>query len=386
MAFHWRGGLQSGALVSLLLICAAASFAQDLGEIARQERARKKEQPDRAAYVYTNDDLHREHILVPEDRARVLAAREAASKPATQVAQSPAAGAPAANASSARATTLAPTAAQTISASAVSPQPSSTPTAATTTTTTASVPVPTTSNSNDSSVSQQFSKPAQFASPKVAMAEQQSSPLEAILELVHEQEVSAREAAAQKRAARHRATPSALIDIPFSGDREPQPSRQAEWAPEEKKKTVRREGAAEVPAPVPPTVRRHAAARAEPVDLGVTDIVTVEPGDSLWKLARLYLGSGRRWRELAALNTQILNANLLHVGEWICLPTGHLQNARGIAPRARSPASVTQRVAQKIAPKVCPGEVSFDRFVVTAEPLGGSGWRALSPGRCMSTP
>src|SRR5579862_1081205 len=91
IAFHWCGGLKSGVLVSLILGCATASFAQDLGEIARQERERKKEQPDRAAYVYTNDDLQRAHILVPEDKARALAAREAATKPEAQVAQTPAA-------------------------------------------------------------------------------------------------------------------------------------------------------------------------------------------------------------------------------------------------------------------------------------------------------
>src|SRR5271168_1632892 len=86
---QWRMALRSGALVSLILLCAAGSFAQSLGDIARQERERKKEQPPRATYIYTEDDLKKEHILVPEDQARVLASRRNASNPAVQVAQLP---------------------------------------------------------------------------------------------------------------------------------------------------------------------------------------------------------------------------------------------------------------------------------------------------------
>src|ERR1019366_10009528 len=84
-----RIGLKSGVLVSLVLFSAAASFAQDLGDIARQERERRKEQPPRATYVYTDDDLKRQHILVPEDQARVLATRRSTSTPAVQVSQLP---------------------------------------------------------------------------------------------------------------------------------------------------------------------------------------------------------------------------------------------------------------------------------------------------------
>jgi len=63
-----------GAIFALL-ICATPSFGQDLGDAARQERERKQHTPRRSTHVYTNDDLKRAQILVPEDRARVLEAQ-----------------------------------------------------------------------------------------------------------------------------------------------------------------------------------------------------------------------------------------------------------------------------------------------------------------------
>jgi nucleoid-associated protein YgaU len=48
--------------------------------------------------------------------------------------------------------------------------------------------------------------------------------------------------------------------------------------------------------------------------------VRVVGGDSLWKLAQRYLGSGGKWRELAALNPQIVDPRWLQIGEWIRLP------------------------------------------------------------------
>jgi hypothetical protein len=53
--------------VCFLLTGAARASAQDLGELARQEQARKQAQGTRPVHVYTNDDLARPHILVPED-------------------------------------------------------------------------------------------------------------------------------------------------------------------------------------------------------------------------------------------------------------------------------------------------------------------------------
>jgi len=309
---HSRGGLKSGVLVSLILGCAAASFAQDLGEIARQERERRKEQPARSTYVYTNDDLQRQHILVPEDEARVIAARNGASNPAVQVAQAPVPPAPLAAAAS-----LAP--------AATSAAPSAAPVAAR-----AAAPI---SHST-------FSASTVMVQPKL-------SPLEAIRRLVQEASVQERPAIATHR--------RAIAYIPFG--MRPVPAAQT--------KPMRRETATSPVSRAAFVRPRRPLAGPQPVDLGVADVVTVERGDSLWALARRYLGSGRRWRELAALNSQVLNPNVLHVGEWICLPSGNIQSAHeNISPRARAPAATAQA-----SDLVAPPAAAFAMQIANHRPL-----------------
>jgi nucleoid-associated protein YgaU len=292
---HWRIGLKASALVSLTLFCAASNFAQSLGDIARQERERKKEQPPRATYVYTNDDLRRWHILVPEDKARVLAARNSASTPAVQVAQIPV---------------------------PASPVPVSAP----------PVPAP--------------------ALP-VSASTEAFTPTPAPLKTSPEPEALP-EDSARNRPQTQLSTQSVVTSVPSEALLSPPAPKKAP------KKTVR-------PAIATGLVSgsdfsRHHLHRAilerEPADSGLaasgmSAVITVERGDSLWKLAKRYLGKGARWRELAALNTQILNANVLRVGEWICLPAGDLQTARQtIIPRARAPGSIAQASSPITSPSV----------------------------------
>ena len=354
---HSCRSVQSGVLVSLIFVCAAASFSQDLGEIARQERARRQEHPLPAEHVYTNDDLQRQHILVPEDRARVLAARTAAANPNAQVAQAPAS-APAASAASA------------------SPAPAVNVAAAPS----VSAPLATNSGAPVSHRAAAIVSAAAIApgsavvAPSASVtAEPAPTPLQAILRLVREREVSAREAAAEKRSSfAPRSSETGVAGAPDAPN-------EAARRESESKLVVSRSAKS--------TTRRHRLVRARAFDPGVPGIVTVQPGDSLWMLARRYLGRGARWRELAALNDQVLNPNVLHVGEWICLPPADLQNAREkVTPRTRAPAPATRNVVQKIAPKICPHEAGRDRFVVTAEPLGAPLPRGPSLSQCTSTP
>jgi len=80
-----RFGTVGGATVlAAALFYASASYGQSLGDIARQERERRKQEPHQTVHVYTNEDLTREQILIPEDRERVLAARRNESAPEIQ--------------------------------------------------------------------------------------------------------------------------------------------------------------------------------------------------------------------------------------------------------------------------------------------------------------
>ena len=62
-----------------VLLVGVPSYAQSLGDIAREEQKRKEGQPRQTTHVYDNDDLARPQILVPEDRERVLASKKKAS-------------------------------------------------------------------------------------------------------------------------------------------------------------------------------------------------------------------------------------------------------------------------------------------------------------------
>lgn len=66
-------------IATVLAILAPRTSAQDLGEIARQERAKKQNNPPPpATHVYTNEDLRRQQILTPEDQSRFSATTQPA--------------------------------------------------------------------------------------------------------------------------------------------------------------------------------------------------------------------------------------------------------------------------------------------------------------------
>ena len=61
---------------SFVVVGVAASSGQDLGALAREEKARKQAQPVHQSHVYTNDDLVRPQILMPNDDAEFRTARK----------------------------------------------------------------------------------------------------------------------------------------------------------------------------------------------------------------------------------------------------------------------------------------------------------------------
>jgi nucleoid-associated protein YgaU len=85
-------------------------------------------------------------------------------------------------------------------------------------------------------------------------------------------------------------------------------------------------GSAFAPAPVPIAPARPVAPISHPSS-PTLHAITVQRGDSLWKLAQQNLGKGSRWPELLALNPRIANPGKIKVGAQLYLPTEY--SARG---------------------------------------------------------
>jgi nucleoid-associated protein YgaU len=81
------------------------------------------------------------------------------------------------------------------------------------------------------------------------------------------------------------------------------------------------------PVPAAPSL----APRAVPVapienKISGTKQIHVQPGDSLWKLARRHLGNGSRWNELLASNPTISDPNHIQPGIMLIVPTNELRS------------------------------------------------------------
>jgi nucleoid-associated protein YgaU len=57
-----------------------------------------------------------------------------------------------------------------------------------------------------------------------------------------------------------------------------------------------------------------------PTTISAQNVVTVQPGDSLWKLAQQNLGRGNRYHELLAVNPSVVNPNQIRTGAQLNLP------------------------------------------------------------------
>jgi LysM repeat protein len=68
-----------------------------------------------------------------------------------------------------------------------------------------------------------------------------------------------------------------------------------------------------------PATTSVVATPAQPVATQRT--ISVQPGDSLWKLAQENLGRGNRWHELLAVNPSIADPNQIRAGAHLVLPT-----------------------------------------------------------------
>lgn len=74
LTFQWRGSVF--CVLLFLLFPATITFGQNAAEAARPEQARKATQQKPSRHVYTEDDLKRQKILTPEDQAKVEARKK----------------------------------------------------------------------------------------------------------------------------------------------------------------------------------------------------------------------------------------------------------------------------------------------------------------------
>lgn len=98
---------------------------------------------------------------------------------------------------------------------------------------------------------------------------------------------------------------------------------------------------AQPPAPVAPTVTPSVAPAIAPATAPKGNVVTVKPGDSLWKLAEQNLGKGLRWHELLAANPGILDPNHIVAGSQIVLPA--------VSSSHRTPVKFTVRTGDTVS-------------------------------------
>src|SRR5262249_6676218 len=87
-----------------------------------------------------------------------------------------------------------------------------------------------------------------------------------------------------------------------------------------------------VAAPAVPGAIPHAATPSKPIaapsrrlPAPVTPVesssrITVQPGDSLWKLARVHLGTGYRWHDFLAVNPGLPSPGLIQPGATLVVP------------------------------------------------------------------
>jgi nucleoid-associated protein YgaU len=256
-----------GVLIfSCVSLLATKSYAQDVADAARQERARKEAQQKKSKHVYTADDLKRDHILTKEDQAQ-LDAKKNQSAPTTAQKSSEA-----------------------VDGSAVAKQDDV-------------QPLPADAPLGDvarryrrEKESQQLQRSAEFHLP-FANAPVLASPKPPVQPLLG----------------------PALA---------PAPPRIAPNLPHMKRSPFERP-ALLPPAPArglssfPPAVRvapSQPIAPAAPSARVKLNVVIVKPGDSLWNLAQKNLGKGLRWRDLLSYNPGLRDPNLLAVGSEIFVP------------------------------------------------------------------
>jgi nucleoid-associated protein YgaU len=277
--------------VSCAVFGATQCSAQDVAEAARQERAQKESKQKKSKHVYTEQDLKRDQILTPEDRAQVEAKKNQLAAPAAEKSQ------------------------EAVDAQSLSPD----------------APLGDVARRfRKQKQSQKLQQSAEFHLP-FANAPALASPKPPALASPKPPVMPLRPPVSKPAAPRFapyqppvKRSPFERPKVFFAAPALVMPSR-----PPAVRVTPSKPAAPSPVAPVAPVVP------VVPKGTAKLNAVIVKPGDSLWKIAQQNLGKGPRWHDLLAVNPGIVDANHIVAGSQIYLP------AAGIS--LRTPTKITVR-------------------------------------------
>ena len=306
-----------GLCVVLYLIASTFFFAvptraqdsQSAAEAARQEKARKSAQQKKGSHVYTNEDLKQSQILTPQDRSRVEARKNnspaAPGKPSDPSVNAEKNSAPESLGEVARRYRRRQLEnSQAAEAAAKSQPPSRFPMALSQPSFAVPVEPVAPRLSPDSHPRQSLKTlPRISSSRRDPFSRQTISPA-----LPNERNLlspnlsaPARPSLSLRDAAPH--APAVHTNAPAPAPKLLLPSK---------------------PMPAHPSVALSAAPAIN--RLATSKAILIQPGDSLWKLARRHLGSGSRWNELLASNPTISDPHHIQPGALLVVPATELRS------------------------------------------------------------
>jgi nucleoid-associated protein YgaU len=263
--------LPSFLIFSCALFVAAECRAQDVAGAAKQERARKESQQKKSKHVYTEEDLKRAQILTPEDRAELDAKKNQQSSPAPEKSS------------------------DALDAQSLPPD----------------APL--------GDVARRFRKLKE--SRRLEQSAKFHLPFSDVPVLASPKPMQPLQPHAFKPAA------PPVLAAPHFAPYQPPVKRSPFARPKvftappmiaPSRPPAARLVPAQPPAPVAPAVAPSVAPAT--ATAAKRNVITVKPGDSLWKLAEQNLGKGFRWHELLSANPRILDPNHIVAGSQIVLP------------------------------------------------------------------
>jgi nucleoid-associated protein YgaU len=273
------------ALICVSFLFTASTInAQDIAEVARQEKARKAAQAQKQSHVYTNEDLQHSQILTPEDRTIFEARKKNAAPPAVN-----------------------------------ETSPAVTPT-------------------QDAAAPESLGEIARRVRPEKAarqaeQARKVPAPAPFPMELPHEATLAHPKPLSPSPVAPSSVPNGFLKRDPFSRVAiSAVPRSNSVAAPMLLPKPIAPSGPAPSPIVVPPTTMRSSpvVSKTNPGSL------RIQPGDSLWNLSRQYLGRGSRWQEWLSHNPGIGDPRRIEPGTVLLIPPIENKSAPALDSRAGS--------------------------------------------------